>query len=233
MLAERWEKPTSDASEYRAIRRARRLCKKSKVNITSNSPYNIPSISSKSKTFSYRDIISTGRQEPGQQGGPSDPCTKAPPEFLEPEQSISAEAVAPTWSEFLTPVDIVVQHDGLLCVENVTNDVSPASSSGDEGNYLFDVSAQEPDDFGLWPPSSPLPGPCRTAPSQPFGPPASNSSDFSASSYAVSSPAMDYSAGGADAAQEAADALVQFVRQHPELRGHLWSRLRTEFADCL
>ena len=93
---------------------------------------------------------------------------------------------------------------------------------------MFNLSSETPDDFGMWPPPSPVRGSVMSAPAPLSWPQVI--ADAGPTSEPPPAGALD--GGGVTAAQEAADALVDFVQRHPELRGRLWSRLRGGFAGC-
>ncbi len=189
---------------------------------------------SKSKPSSYRDIISTGSQSNSKS---SEARSQLNPSSAKTDSDQLLEPSMQTWSDFFLPVNGGQPY--VECEGRIGNGYSESSASGDEGNCLFQITSDQPEDFGAWSPSSPLPGASRPSlfspqfqalpPPAMYAPPDS----FSTLVYAGPEGSVEPGTGGVDAAQEAADTLVEFVRQHPELRGCLWNRLRTEFADCV
>lgn len=224
--------------------------------MTSNGPYNIPTISSKSKAFSYRDIISTGGCPPSAMGASEFQAISNYNSIAnEAEPAVGYPACPPApWSEFFVPVSFSqpLFEDDYQSVQQTmsrqTLGAMPIDSIGmppgtDEVNDLesdsvFHLSTDSSDDLCMWAPSSPVAGlgsraALISSPPPPLRLPPPQSTPTAGVAEADAAAASQLRAGGVDAAQDAADALVEFVRQHPELRGSLWSRLRTGFEGCL
>ncbi len=214
--------------------------------MTSNGPYNIPIISSKSKAFSYRDIISTGGCPPSGIGASEFQAASSYNSiFSDSELPVShSTCSSASWAEFFVPVNTQPFFDSEIHPASRTMsrqalEVAPIDSTGmpsseDDVNDMgsvFQLPPDAPDDLGIWPPSSPIAGSgsraARMASPPPLMGPTSGDADEDGAVQ------LGAAGGGAAAAQEAADALVEFVRQHPELRGSLWSRLRDGFEGCL
>lgn len=256
MLAERWEKPTSDAAAYRAIRRARRLCRAETPTTNSVGPYNVPYGPPKSKSFSYRDIMTNT--------APVVPTKVEVSEVLCPSPVDSAGNAC----EFLTEGDFnrsakVVGESPLLDDQGNNNYAL--------GRITFQPNAEEASDqlfvrddlsfveglasLASQSPRSEFYGGCedgflpRTLRPTPLF--ASDTLDIvdgepwfeddtpdpafldAATPAHVWEPAPDCDEGAvAVAAQQAVDVLVDFVQRHPELRGQVWSRLRGGFEGC-